>query len=100
MFCNPCIDWAKSEVSRIRERKEYQTVQNPPPPPPSPQIQFQSHYSPVSDTHRRTLHPFQGMADPMLNDPLLQADNAFVAQRLANPNGSPLRLNRKYTTWI
>lgn len=94
MFCNQCIDWAKKEVSKIREQH-----QNPPPPPPI-QIPFHNLYSPVSDTHRHspvsdTADPFHTMTDPMLNDPLIQTDNAFVAQRLANPNDSPLRLNRK-----
>lgn len=84
LFCNKCIDWAKTEVLRLRER----VPQNP-------------QYSPISQSSeagasRSTPDPFsEAMNDPM-NDPMMEAHNNYsiVGQRLANPTDSPLHLGK------
>lgn len=84
LFCSKCIDWAKAEVFRLRER--------PPPQSSNPQ------YSPISEAEagasRSTPDPFNEV-DPMIdNDPMM---SNVIAHRLANPTDSPIHLgNRKY----
>lgn len=79
LFCTPCIEWAKSEVLKLREPLR---PQNPP------------NYSPVSEAgaSRRTPDPF-AVAESH-HEPMVHADDT-VGQRLAGYTESPVHLSHR-----
>lgn len=103
LFCMPCINWAKSEILRYRAQ-EQAPIPTQPDDPQHLLVQSTHNYSPISEIENRsTPDPFlqaeqQTMTDT-LNEQFMDADS-YVAQRLADPNESPLRNARKYMKYF
>lgn len=78
LFCTPCIEWAKSEILKLREPSR---PQNP-------------HYSPVSEAgaSRRTPDPF---AVAESHPDLMVHPDDIVGQRLAGYTESPVHLSHR-----
>lgn len=77
LFCTPCIEWAKSEVFKIREPLRQQNIL----------------YSPISGVSRRTPDPF---AVESHQQPMIESDDIdIVGKRLAGYTESPLHLSRR-----